>query len=384
MHDVLPARCGTTGVSGYDYGPKHLARQHRKIHNTYEPGGFRQSLTPQRYIMTAYTREKGLEEHILSLPDGRSLAYAHNGSSTSRIVVLFFPGLFSVGTATDVPLPCQKLEAHWVGLTLPGFGRSSIRSAGEKYNVALYRDVTTLLNRLHPLDDIDALFVGGGSYGSVMAQMLYGASYDLFPLGRKIKGCLILAPFPPLRHYPDYAKSMSWSTWISLGPPSQLFPFHSLQRLFKLAIGSQLQDEAGAAKFLQSAIFDKMDDAEKTRLNEWAVSKQRGGPEEFLTEMAKGVVRCCNDWTGFLEVSDIINSDWGFEPSGLDDEHTAKPILIVTSEKDDIGSVGGEWLEAKYKSATLRKLPGGHISSLCFMDELFEQLISMSRLIDAE
>jgi hypothetical protein len=67
----------------------------------------------------------GMEEHILLLPEGRQIAYARNGNPFGRIVVLFFAGLFSVGTAKDVPEPLRQLDTHWISPTLPGMGNTS-------------------------------------------------------------------------------------------------------------------------------------------------------------------------------------------------------------------------------------------------------------------
>ena len=37
-----------------------------------------------------------------------------------------------------------------------------------------------------------------------------------------------------------------------------------------------------------------------------------------------------------MEVSDVIHSDWGFEPKALDEAHASKPMLVVGSKSDDI------------------------------------------------
>lgn len=57
-----------------------------------------------------YDKVKGDEEHILLLPGGRQLAYAHNGPPKSRIVILFFTGIMSVGTAANVPESCSEIQ----------------------------------------------------------------------------------------------------------------------------------------------------------------------------------------------------------------------------------------------------------------------------------
>ena len=158
--------------------------------------------------MAHTSREAAREEHILPLPDNRQLAYADNGNRNSRIIYLFFSGYMSVGTANNIPTPLHKLEVHFIAPTLPGNAESST-IVGVPYNIGLCQDITTLLRHLHP-SGIDKLYLGGGSYGSVPAQMLYGAPYDLFPLGPKIAGLLILAGFSPFKQHTAYRKSMTW------------------------------------------------------------------------------------------------------------------------------------------------------------------------------
>ena len=257
---------------------------------------------------THYDRTKGNEEHILDLGAGRQLAYAHNGPAASRVVILFFSGLFSVGTAPDVPEPCRDLGAHWISPTLPGMGNSSSRAPGEVYHVALARDMTALLSHLYPTGDFDTLYVAGGSYGTVQAQMLYGAPYDIFPAGRKIAGCVLLAGFSPFKYHKDYAKTLNWQNWVSVGPPSQL-PFRLLQRLVSIVMASKLKTVDGAKAFLHQMLFSKMDDDERGMLAE-CLRKRDKTEDGFVEELAHINVRSCRNWDGFMEVSDVLHSDW--------------------------------------------------------------------------
>lgn len=327
--------------------------------------------------MDSYDKTKGAEEHILDLGGGRQLAFAHNGSATSRVVILSFTGLFSIGSIPDVPEPCRRLCAHMIHPTLPGMGKSSPRARGEEYHVELLRGMTALLDHLYPTGEFDTLYVFGGSYGAVQAQMLYGAPYSLFPAGRKIAGCLLLSGFSPFKYHVDHAENLTWHSWITIGPPSQLIPFRILQRSVSTMLAAKFKTVEGAKNFLKASIFSKMDGDERKRFAQFLVEKDRA-EDEFIDTMARGVVRCCEQWGGFHEVSDVIHSDWGFEPAALDEEHASKPMLIVGSDKDPQGGSTNGWLGANYKSARVKSVPGGHLAVNFYLDEIWRELLEMS------
>lgn len=325
----------------------------------------------------AYDPVKGDEQNILKLPDGRQLAYAHNGPADSRTIVIFFSGLFSVGTAYSVPEPCKEINAHWIAPTLAGFGESSSRDTNVPYDVTLARDICALLSHLYPTDAYDAIYVSGGSLGTVQAQMLYGAPYERFLPGRKIVGCVLLSGFSPFKYHKDHSKALNWGNWFSVGPPSQVIPFRLLQRAFKSVIGSKLKTEDGAKEFLRQTIFGIMDDEEQKRFAQWLESKEMT-EDEFIGRMARNVVASISNWDGFMEASDVIHSDWGFEPARLDNEHASKPMLVVGSDNDAIGGRTNSWMIANYKSAKSKVVPGGHIASLFFMDDIWREMLNVN------
>lgn len=322
-----------------------------------------------------YDTAKGNTEHILELEGGRQIAYAHNGPPSARTVVLFFVGLFGIGKAGDVPEPLRNIHARWITPTIPGQGDSSPRAPGEPYHLALAKDISALLDHLYPTGDFDALYLSGGSYGTVHAQMLYGAPYDIFPAGRKIAGCLLVAGFAPHYYHTDYAKDLTWQNWFSIGPPTQLVPFHMLQRLVSSIIAVKLKTLEGAKDFLRRTLFSKMDEHEKDMFAKH-LAKTNKTEDDFVTALAEGSMKAYSKtWQGFNEVSDVLHSDWGFSPADLDEEHASKPVIVVGSEKDDMGGDTNKWLASNYKCSKLKVFPGGHISSLYYMDGLWQELL---------
>lgn len=313
-------------------------------------------------------------EHILPLAGGRQISYADGGVSSSRTVFLFFSGLFSIGAVSELPAIAERLGSHYIAPTPTGMGLTSPRDHAVAYHTNLIADVRALLEHTHP-DGIDALYLGGGSYGTVMAQMLYGAPYDVFPQGRAIRGLLLMAGFSPFKYHSGYAQCLGWPNYIAVGPPSTL-PFRLLQRVFRMAIGRKLATVEGARTFLAQTLFDKMDTEERAVMDTWLTSKGKTF-DEFVTSMAENNVRSvANSWDGFMEVSDVLHSDWGFDPRALDAEHT-KPVLVVSGETDDMGGATNQWIVDNYANATARTVPGGHIAGLFYMDEIWEQLWEM-------
>lgn len=306
---------------------------------------------------------------LLPLPDNRQLAYAHSGPVESPTVVLFFPGIFSIAKAPD------PTDAHSITVTLPGWGQSSPHAAGVAYHTSLITDVAILLSTVHP-SPIESLYIAGGSFGTAAAQMVYGAGFDIFPLGTKVKGLMLLSGFSPFRQHKEYTACLNWANYVAVGPPSRL-PFHAAQKAFKVAMGSKLGDVKGACGFIRETLFDKMDAEERAIMEPW-LAKKGMSEEELVTEMGEGcALSVAHTWEGFMEVSDVLHSDWGFVPSRLDDAHN-RVVLIVGAERDDIGGGMNTWLGDNYKNAVVDTVKGGHIGTLFALDELWAKLFKLA------
>ncbi|RDB22740.1 hypothetical protein Hypma_010358 [Hypsizygus marmoreus] len=316
------------------------------------------------------------EELSLELPGGRTLAYAHSGNPNSSVLLIFFHGVCGIGDASNPNPVLDAKNIHFVAPTLPGWGTSSPLPASTPYHVGLAADMTALIKHLYPDDSNLKLYVSGGSYGTIPAQMLYGAPFDIFPPGLYLEGCLVLAPFSPFRYHKDYTKSMTTPNWISVGPPSQLVPFRLVQRLIVLVMSRQTNTEARAEKFIRGTLFDNMGEEEKAAFEKWkAAHGKKDG--ELERSMARNVVKSmARTWAGFLEVSDVAHSDWGFRPDALDADHARRPIMVVASVGDTMApDAMAKWLVANYKNAKLKSVTGGHLASLFHLDEIYEEFL---------
>ncbi|KAL0068886.1 hypothetical protein AAF712_004217 [Marasmius tenuissimus] len=321
-------------------------------------------------------------EKFLTLSDGRTLAYSDNGDRTSSTMVIFLHGLFGVGRADHVLGVFKEKKYHIVNPTLPGFGLSSPRDKTVPYAVAITRTMTALIDHLHPNDPNLRIYVGGGSYGTVPAQILYGLPFDVFPYGRNIVGCLLGAPCSPFKYDKNYTQGMTWTNWISVGPPSQILPFNLIQRLAAKGVEFKVTSVEKAEGLLRKMLFDTATEAEKAAFAAW--KEREGIPDgQWERKMAENMMKSfATTWDGFIETSDVLHSDWGFAPNLLDEEHTTRPLMIVASTKDPLGPHMATWMSENYKNSTLKWLDGGHIAGAYAMNELYEELFEKVERVD--
>ncbi len=68
------------------------------------------------------TTDGPTNEHLLSLPNGGTLAYAQAGNPASSDVVIFFHGVFGVGSIKRIPPVLKEKDILLLHPTLPGWG----------------------------------------------------------------------------------------------------------------------------------------------------------------------------------------------------------------------------------------------------------------------
>jgi len=321
-------------------------------------------------------------EQLLALSGGRTLAYEHAGTPTSLTVVIFFPGTLSVGTASRLGHTLKSKGVHYVALTLPGYGKTSPPAHGVTYAATIANDTSALIDHLYPDPSGLTLYISGGSFGTVPAQMLYGAPFAVFPAGRYIKGLLLLGPFPPFQNDRErdfvYTKCMTWLNYIHLGPLARILPFRMLQHATKLVLQYKLSSQENAEAFLHQFIFDKMGTEERELFRVWRekYGYVEGQLEREFAQVNRRSVE--KSWEGYLNTAEVLHGDWGWggkRLGELDEEHTeGRSVLIVTSGDDDITPAPwAEYLASKYPNARLKRIHGGHLAALYHLDAIWQE-----------
>ncbi|KAG2146689.1 Alpha/Beta hydrolase protein [Suillus clintonianus] len=318
-------------------------------------------------------------EQFLPLRDGRTLAYTEAGNLSSKTVVLFLHGFFTVGNASQMSPVLLNKNVHVIAPTLPGWGNTSPPPPSTPYHDCLTSDMTMLLSHLYPdSNDRDIkLYIAGGSFGAAPAQILYGAPYDKFPFGRCISGVLLLGAPTPFRYHKDYAKHMTWAHYFMPGPIGYYMPFNLLTHLVKFVLARRLTTIEGTEAMLRQTVFDKMDQKEREVFAKW--SEEHGKvPEDTVRRMAENSMKSISkSWEGFMLTPPLLHSDWGFRPDGLDKEHSRPHVLIVACKDDHMSPVAyAHYLAANYKNARVKIADGGHLGIMYHMDEVWAEFLA--------
>ncbi|TFK74638.1 alpha/beta-hydrolase [Pluteus cervinus] len=318
-------------------------------------------------------------ETLLPLPEGRTLAYDSAGDPNSLALVIFFHGVFGVGDASSLSKTLQAKGVHYVTPTLPGWGSSSARPSGASYVDTLTADITALIHHLYPDTSSHSqlsIYVSGGSYGTVPAQILYGQPFDKFPLGRQIKGLLLLAPLSPPRHDLGFNQGLSWGNWMMVGTPGHVIPGQLIPRLATAAMKPRFSTHEKATKFIRETLFDKMSKEEKVELAEY--HKKNGFAEGHLqSKFGLNSWRSVNKtWAGFTEVNDVLWSDWGFVPKEIDAEGLGRHVLVVAAKGDELApNQQADWITENYRNAELKMIEGGHLAGIYHLDEIWAKFL---------
>lgn len=318
-----------------------------------------------------------VEDKRLALSDGRTLAYADNGNTSSSSLVLFLHDAFAVGDASRLPHVLVQKNVHFVAPTLPGWGRSSPAPASTSYATSLANDITALITHLHPHPHTSKLklYICAHAFGTIPAQMLFGLPRDVFPMGEQIAALILLAPLSPPHCHKTYAKSMTWQTYFLAGPISRYIPYNLFMHLAKAFLANSVRSPSAAEDYIRKRVFNVMDEEEREIFSQW---RDDQGLEvgQLEREVGSNIARSvAHTWQGFLELPAIYHSGWaGFCPGeGMND----CPVFIVSPKGDQTFPESmAQWLTEKYKSVTLKTVNGGYMSSFMHLNSVWDEVFS--------
>ncbi|KAK0242862.1 Alpha/Beta hydrolase protein [Armillaria nabsnona] len=321
-----------------------------------------------------------VQDKRLALPGGRTLAYADNGNTSSSTLILFLHGAFSVGDASRLSPILVEKNIHFIAPSLPGWGKSSPVPDPSNYPMTFASDMSALLVHLRADAVHLKIIICGYSFGTVAAQMLYGAPASVFSFRSQISSLVLLAPHSPPHCHMDYAKDMSWQSYFLTGPPSRYIPFNIPARLARCALVAKLNSVSEAEVLIRRSFFDCMTDREREMYLRWR--EERGLNEgQFEREMAANMRRSVGQtWEGFLHIPTIYHSGWGgLSPSTLikgREDGFAPPVYLVAAKWDQTVSVNvAQWLAGQYPNATLRVVDGSHISLILNLDNVWREIL---------
>lgn len=318
-----------------------------------------------------------IQDKRLSLAGNRVVAYADSGNTSSSIVVLFLHGIFGVGDASRLCPTLVDKRVHFVAPSLPGWGGTSPVADPTSYAATIVADIRALLSHLHPEQSSVKLYISGLDIGCIAAQILYGASYSDFPIGRNIAGLVLIAPISPPHCHKDYSSLMSWWEYLLIGPPSRYIPFNLLARTASLVLARRLASQSAAETLARRILFDPMTETEHAIFSTWKEA-QGVADGQLEKEYAANMVRSVAvSWRGFLDIPLVYHSGWGgFCPYELDDEHSRPPVSIVAPSNTPMSSIKIiDWLRSNYQNVTTMMVPGGHITTFLSLEHVWKNII---------
>ncbi|TCD71531.1 hypothetical protein EIP91_008912 [Steccherinum ochraceum] len=317
-------------------------------------------------------------EHHLDLVGGRTLHYAEAGYPHSNDIVLFFHGAFAVGSIPEpLPLTLRERRVHSIAPTLPGWGTSSPPSNLRSYSKTVCEDVATLIRHLHPNgQNLLRLYIAGVSFGTVAAQMLYGAPYDVFPFGDRIVGLLLVAPYSPFRMHKGYTKCLSWSRYFSIGPWAKHLPLNIVSVIRASRLKDRLSTPEHATGFFREQLSAHMTSKDKKEYEAWLLAKGKSEMafEDEVGEMMRQSVE--GTWAGFIQIPKVLHAKWGYKLKKLGRDHEVS-VLLVTMGADREGTGMGDWLAKHMENVERWEVQGsGALGWLYMMDEIWAKFLA--------
>ena len=276
-----------------------------------------------------------LQDCLLTLPDGRILAYEQSGNLEGKPLFLFH-GLASsrheVNLAHDEML---KANIRFIGIDRPGMGLSTFQK--NRTIIDFVKDVEFLADYL----SIERFSIMGISTGASYAYAC------IHKIPHRIVSCDIISGIGPIEElgYKDLSSDSRMTIKVAKYAPWLMRP------LFWFTQGRFSQKEAYTDKFLDSITF-MLDDVDKKLIQDKRMKRELIKPfRESYRQGSKGVAR-----DGVLAFA----KPWGFKLKDVG----YFPIYLWHGEKDKgIPAEIARKVDKKLKNSKLTLFPNeGHIS----------------------
>ncbi|TRM68239.1 Alpha/Beta hydrolase protein [Schizophyllum amplum] len=325
-----------------------------------------------------------VEDKRLTLPDGRTLAYADTGNTSSNILVLFLHGAFAVGDASKAPAALIEHHAHFVAPSLPGWGQSSPVPRATAYAATLARDMHALITHLHPDTARLRLVICGHGIGSISAQILYGAPQADFPLRAALARLVLVSPFSPPHAHREYARHLSRGQYMLLGPPARLLPCVPA-RFAHLSLAPRLRTPPRREALVRSYLVDAaLAGDEHGAFERWCEKQELRDGQLERDLAANAALSVAKTWRGFFDLPTVYHSGWGgYTPDGGDRAKCG--VIIVAATTDEwVPCQHAEWLAKNVENASLITLSGSHLSVLFHMNDVWNEILRDELTLQSE
>ncbi|KIY49503.1 alpha/beta-hydrolase [Fistulina hepatica ATCC 64428] len=320
-----------------------------------------------------------VEDKRLTLPDGRVLAYADAGNTSSNTVVLFLHSAFDVGDASRPPLIVLKNNLHFVAPTLPGWGKSSPVSRVSAYAQTILTDMSFLLDHLHPAAHrgrgLDIILCGQG-LGTIAAQILFSAPTAAFPpSGCRINKLVLVSPCSPPRLHRAHSAFLTGWAHILLG--SHLIPSYISTAVAKYVASRQLRSTPETQSLVRCYLSDGLGDDGQHALEAWEEAHGRSASQLERDIAVKAAQSVACSWRGFGDLPVVFHSDW-LGMTVRPDQSGSGGVFIVIAKSDTVISPEfGRWLASEYyENATLLCVEGGHLSTIFWMEKIWQDILT--------
>jgi pimeloyl-ACP methyl ester carboxylesterase len=342
-------------------------------------------------------------EELITLRDGRTLAFVRGGNPVSKKVLIFLHGVFGVGENNPhMSKFYASLNVRSLTPTLPGWGRSSPFPAAAPLS-AYAEDIRQLLDFALGGDKATHIIIIGGSYGSVWA---YACAANNPPdQGMKIEpkeaicSLVTLGSLTPHRENPTYTENMTWMNWFTVSRPATYWPLSlihsSMGKLIRSKVAGNLDGARGILRQILTGPKAMLPE-ERDKISEWTA--QFGSTfEQWEDNMARNMsLSVLHTMDGWNRVPETLNSDWGFHladikvplkadsdpaqllsPTLTDIPAKLPPVVIVGCVRDHLSPITNQrFVASKIAGAQLIELPGNHISAVVSLRPLIAAVVA--------